>query len=50
MIGIGTIGRAAGSGGSTTPQNGQYIAFDMYDTFVYIPKGPNPYRNAFAQL
>lgn len=26
------------------------IAFDMYDTFVYIPKGPNPYRNAFAQL
>ena len=33
MIGIGTIGRAAESGGgSTTNQNGQYIAFDMYDT------------------
>lgn len=33
MIGIGTIGRAAESGGSTTTnQNGQFIAFDMYDT------------------
>ena len=32
MIGIGTIGRAAAeSGGSTTYQNGQYIAFIMFD-------------------
>ena len=32
MIGIGTIGRAAESGGSTTYQNGQYIAFEAYTT------------------
>lgn len=26
------------------------IAFDMYGTFVHMPKGPNPYRESFAQL
>ena len=32
MIGIGTIGRAAESGGgSTTYQNGQYIGIVIYD-------------------
>ena len=33
-----------------TMKNKKLIAFDMYDTFVHIPKGPNPYRESFAQL
>lgn len=35
MIGIGTIGRAAESGGSTTYQNGQYIAIITDNGSVY---------------